>query len=186
MDEQTEDCLLIAIEEVGYLERILKELLDFAKPEELKLIRCSINDIVGIALSNVKVTLQREEVTILKKLSDSLPPINLDPDQLTKAIGNVMLNASQAVGEKGVIEVSSRLCSRGKEVCLTISDNGCGMDEETLDNIYTPFYSKKSEGTGLGMTVVEKVINGHNGNVDIHSKKGQGTTVRLFLPVKDT
>ena len=183
MDPSTEDCLDMAVEEVDYLERILSELLDFAKPEELKLISCNINDIIGISLGNLRMKLAQENVEVEKELARDLPQVSLDPDQLTKALCNVLINACQAAGHNGSIRIRSQPDSTGKRVCVAVSDNGRGMDQDTLNNIFTPFFSKKSEGTGLGMTVVEKVINGHNGTIDISSRPAEGTTVTFSLPV---
>jgi CheY-like chemotaxis protein len=146
------------------------------------------------------------EVSLKKKtalkyqLKADLPAVEADPIQLPQVVMNLIVNASEAIGEKsGVIAVSTRVMecdsdywkgvffsgeemAEGVYVCLEVSDTGCGMDAETKVRIFDPFFTTKFTGRGLGLATVLGIIRAHKGAIELSSEPGKGTTIRLLFP----
>jgi two-component system NtrC family sensor kinase len=125
-------------------------------------------------------------VSLRLNLDSQLPAIYGVADQLTQVIMNLLINAADALGSKkeGAREIT--LCSElsGDNVCLTVTDNGGGMDRETLNRAFEAFFTtKKNKGTGLGLSLCYSIITGHGGTIEIDSTPNQGTQARIFLPL---
>jgi CheY-like chemotaxis protein len=135
-------------------------------------------------------------ITLEFELSEDLPEIYTDPGQLERVLINLITNSRDAMSEGGRIVFTTKRV-RGEEapanernegedyLCLSVTDTGCGMDEETVQRIFEPFFTTKprGKGTGLGMPVVYGLMQSHNGLVDVRSKPGVGTSISLFFPV---
>jgi signal transduction histidine kinase len=125
-------------------------------------------------------------VSLQLDLDNQLPAIYGVADQLTQVIMNLLINAADALGskEEGEREISVRSEISAGNVCFTVADNGSGMDQETLNRAFDAFYTtKKNKGTGLGLSLCYSIINGHGGTIEINSATGQGTQVRVSLPL---
>jgi signal transduction histidine kinase len=113
-------------------------------------------------------------------------PVNcrIDGFALQRAFVNLINNAVEASEPDQAVTVS--LQTSGRYHAIRIKDVGSGMDRETLENIFVPFYTKKRGGTGLGMVIAKKIIEGHKGRINVDSKAGEGTQITIELPVKET
>jgi CheY-like chemotaxis protein len=155
--------------------------------------------LVDEMVTMLKSTLPQNAV-IKPDLSSNIPSIEGDASQLRQIIMNLIINASEAIGtEHGEIKVSlarttviagqvdkdynGKVIPPGGYICLEVTDNGCGMDEETKWRIFEPFYTTKFVGRGLGMSAVLGIIKSHGGALQLHSQLGQGTTFKVYLPV---
>ena len=108
--------------------------------------------------------------------------VELDGFHMERALINLLSNAIEASGRGQEVKVGT---APGKDtLAITIVDQGPGMDRETIENVFTPFYTKKKEGTGLGMPIAKKVVDAHKGKIYVFSKPGEGTEVRIKLPYK--
>ncbi|MGH8016655.1 MAG: sensor histidine kinase, partial [Candidatus Zixiibacteriota bacterium] len=116
--------------------------------------------------------------------ADERPMIhNVDPFLLKQALNNILDNAVSACnGRQG--EVVIKLKSTGSNIQISVSDNGTGIPEDQIDKVFTPFFSSKPSGTGLGLPLASKIIDLHGGHITVESKVGVGTTFRIHLPVK--
>ena len=156
--------------------------------------------LVDDVVSMLNVTISRN-VVINTQFSSDIPAITGDASQLRQVVMNLIINATEAIGEaQGVINVTvSKIAIKtgqsakdhlGKTIpvgwyaCLEVSDSGCGMDEETKRRIFEPFYSTKFTGRGLGMSAVLGIIAAHKGALQLDSKPRQGTTFKVYLPVQ--
>src|SRR6202000_1077659 len=136
------------------------------------------------------------------ELKEGLPLVEADATQLQQVVMNLVLNASEALGEReGVITITTRALelesaylrgtflapelTAGQYVCLAVSDNGCGMGPETQARIFDPFFSTKFTGRGLGLSAVLGIVRGHEGAIQVQSELGRGTTFELFFPVSN-
>ena len=145
----------------------------------------------------------KQNVSITLDLSADIPSIKADASQIRQVVMNLILNAAEAIGtEQGNITVSLDIAAiesgqgekeyLGKEIapgsyiCLKVTDNGCGMDEETKQRIFEPFYTTKFTGRGLGMSAVLGIIKAHNGALQLTSQVGFGTTFTVYLPVQSS
>lgn len=182
--ENFERYLLTIEKEINRCSGIVRNLLDFSRQTEPSFQPVNINTIVEKALDLVNhqiITLQN--IKIEKRLSP-LPQTVADFAQLQQAFMNIALNASEAMKDGGVLSISTRWLKDQRQVKIEFKDTGCGVPKEDLSKIFDPFFTtKKKEGTGLGLSVVYKIINKHRGTIDVDSELGEGTTFIIRLPL---
>jgi signal transduction histidine kinase len=106
-----------------------------------------------------------------------------DPDKLRQVLLNILLNAVQSIEERGRIEINTSI--DGDTVTVIVSDTGCGMSPEHLEQVFSPFFTTKEKGTGLGLAVAAKIVEGHGGRMKAESELGKGTTLSVSLPRAD-
>ncbi|MGD9025849.1 MAG: ATP-binding protein, partial [Desulfobacterales bacterium] len=116
-------------------------------------------------------------------LADKMPETLLDENQIEQVFVNLLLNAVQAIEEKGIITVTSRINNRRKKALIEIADTGKGIPSENIAKIFEPFFSTKSKGTGLGLAVSYAIVKNHQGDINAFSQPGQGARLVLELPV---
>ena len=178
----------IMIEEVERLDRVVQELLDFARPVTPDRKPTPPNTIVEEALALVSEDAQFKRVTIEKKLLEGLPDVLVDPMQIRQAVLNVLLNAIEAMNEGGTLTIETAGADPvdgPPTVTLSVTDTGQGMSAEEVGKLFEPFYTTKPRGTGLGMTVVSRVVEQNGGRIGVLSAPGEGTTFSLVLPVAE-
>ncbi len=161
---------------------IVKELLDFARQREPILKEVDINKVLEGALSILSNEVALRNITVKKYLS-RVPIIKADPNQLKQVFINIVMNACEAIKEKGEITITTRYDENAGEVEIQVTDTGIGIPEENLSRIFDPFFTTKEKGTGLGLSVAYNIITNHKGKIQITSKEGEGTTVTIRLPV---
>jgi signal transduction histidine kinase len=158
-------------------------MLMFSKNRQPLLEHVNINHVLTECIELMTGRADEKGIAVLSDLED-LPPIPADIGGLQQAFVNLLTNAIDAVSEQtGVITVSSRFHQRHKSVIVSVVDNGSGVPEDKLDQIFTPFFSVKGQqGTGLGLAVAQKVVKEHQGRIEVASKLGEGTTFTVTLP----
>ncbi len=176
----------IMASEISRLERILDEMLDFARPVRLNLEPASINEIIDSCLEMMEAKISEKGIVVVKKYSKKIPPVPVDHEKLEQAIINVLLNSVEALSEKGRIEVSTKQRFRdGRAIRVEISDNGPGISLSDLPYIFDPFFSNKKKGTGLGLSNVQKIIEAHGGVESVTLRKPQGTRFSFTIPFRE-
>lgn len=171
--------------EVDRLNRVVSELLEFAKPSAVKLSEADINEVVSRALRLAGTDLASKNIRVDCTPAPALPRVFINPERLTQALLNLFLNAVQAMDAGGVLTVSVET-RPGDEFAMVISDTGRGMDKETLASIFTPYFTTKGSGTGLGLAIVHEIVEGHGGTISVASTPGQGSTFTITLPLRNT
>jgi PAS domain S-box len=172
----------IAEKEVEHLETLVNNVLVFAKPVEPKKIPVDLAKVLDHAIAMAEKGIADKQIELQTQFSN-IPPIVVDAAMMTDAFLNIIRNAVEAVAEFGKITVSSRYFDEtNQSVVVEIKDNGCGIDEEDMPHIFNPFFTVKKYGTGLGLSQVKKIIDLHQGTIDIISEKGKGTKVYVTLP----
>ncbi len=169
------------IHQIDRLDRTVKDLLVFAKPKPPAKSKWNINTIVDKVLNVLKEDPACQNIRFEKFLSDSLHPVNVDPQQMEQVFFNVGLNALQSMNNRGTLTV--RTDEKFAQIYITFKDTGDGISVETQRKIFKPFYTTKSKGTGLGLPIVKKIIASHHGHIDIQSEQGNGTTFIISLPI---
>lgn len=172
--------LRLAEGEVQRIKAIVSRLLDFARPVPSQMLE--IVDFRGLVEEVVELArkqLERVRVEIIIDLH-TVRPITGNPTQLKQVILNLLLNAMEAMPHGGTLTIELRSDQDG--IILAITDTGIGMDRETLERIFEPFYSTKGEGTGLGLSVSYGIIQGHHGELRVASEPGQGSQFTIWLP----
>ncbi len=165
--------------EIRQANGIIDEILGFARTRELnpKLVR--LNSYLEDLTMSFPVPPQIE---LVKNFAPENPTVNIDADEMTQALRNLIKNGIEVMPEHGKVFVRSEMTDPGT-VRIDVEDTGPGMPKETLEKIFAPFFTTKARGTGLGLAVVKKVADRHKGRVEVTSVVGQGTCFKLFIPV---
>ena len=171
----------IIAKEVGRLEGILNEILSFVKETRINKEIVSSNNIIDEVISLIWSEIDDRGIVLVKEYSE---PIELfvDPNRIKDALLNILTNAVQAVGSNGTISVKTYF--RNGACIFEIKDTGPGIAEEDLTYIFDPFFTTKKSGTGLGLTITHRIIEEHDGSIEVESKPGAGSTFRVLIPLQ--
>ena len=181
-DEIFVQCTDIVIEEVERLQRLVDEFHQFARMPHAERKLSDLNQVVQNVVNLYAESV--ENIQIKGSLALDLPPLSLDSEQITQALENLIQNAIEAIPDGGTLNISTQLVNEEK-IRIKIQDTGIGMSPETLAQIFAPYYTTKDTGTGLGMAIVQRIINDHDGEIFVESKEGIGTTVSIELQAHD-
>ena len=173
-DEQTAE---IMIAETERLNRVISQLIEFARPLELKKKQTNLVDLIRHTIRLVNAEAGKNAVEIDVKADENLPLADIDPDKIKQVLLNIFLNALSAMPEGGKLSVE--MAAQKDFMDVTVSDTGSGIKEEDMPRIYDPYFTSKPAGTGLGLAVVQKVMDAHGGVIQMESKAGVGTKVTL-------
>jgi signal transduction histidine kinase len=175
----------VAASELERVERSISHLLRFAREEETQIESITMQEVVESALETFRDRSARSGIRIERRF-DVAGDLEGDPEQLRRVVINLVGNAMSAVEEAGVerpeIEVSLGENLARTEVWLRIVDNGFGMDDATRARIFDPFFTSREEGTGLGLALARKIVEGHRGTIEVASAPGEGTGFLLTFP----
>ncbi|MEK6321864.1 MAG: HAMP domain-containing sensor histidine kinase [Acidobacteriota bacterium] len=170
-------------DEVGRLEGLVNDLLDYTRPAQVTKKVFDLRELVEEVISSVKTQAEEQSVEILHELPNSPARVSGDIRRLKSCLSNIALNAVQAMPSGG--RLTARLVKLQGLVELRISDTGVGMSEEHLRKIFEPYFSTKQTGFGLGLAVAKKVVEEHGGSITVESGAGKGTTFTIELPDAD-
>jgi two-component system, NtrC family, sensor kinase len=178
--------LAIARFEIDHLEKILQDIFDYSKSLQLSFSRESLNEILDKSLLIVQDRLEDKRIAVTRKYDSQLPHLSVDLVRIMQVFTNVYLNAIHAMGQGGKLKVStSREQVNGtRYVKASVSDNGPGITPSQRAVIFDPFYTTKSDGTGLGLTIVKKIVEQHAGKIEVKSRVGQFTRFHVLLPAE--
>jgi len=180
--EKEQEYAAVMVREVDRLNRVITELLDFARPKEPHRESHNLQEILEQTLKVLEPELAGRNIGVEKKLDASLPRILADRDQLSQAFLNLMLNALESMEGEGKLRIS--LESEGASaLTISIADTGKGIPPEDLERVFEPFFSTKRKGTGLGLAIVHQIVENHKGQIRVESREGEGTTFRITLPI---
>jgi signal transduction histidine kinase len=177
-----------ALQGVERISKIVELTLNFSRPAVPDIKGISFNKLIHPSLDLVKTVLKRKEIKVELKLSDTLPEVAADAKQLQQVFINLVTNAADSIKTKGTVTVETYAEPAGKAgggeyAVVAISDTGCGIPPEDLPKIFNPFFTRKADGTGLGLPITQRILHQHNGIVDVESNLGKGTTFYVKLPV---
>ncbi|UCG13096.1 MAG: PAS domain S-box protein [Deltaproteobacteria bacterium] len=178
LDQEHQVYMLDIQREVKKIERIISEILEFSKPKPAHLVETNINEVVRSVHELTRVQLRKHGVLVHFDLDESLPPVLIDPAQISQVLINLVINAMQAIPEGGDLTVTTQLDPASSRVELLVSDTGVGIPAENLDKIFDPFFTNKPEGTGLGLAIARQMLDKNQAAINVSSKVNQGTTFR--------
>jgi len=162
------------------LDRVVTELLEYTRPVELRLRSTSCADLIEAAIGYVE--LGNRSIEIHNCVEADVLAL-ADPDKLRQVLLNILLNAVQSIEQSGEINIGTQ--TDGDMVSVYVKDTGCGMAPEHLEQVFSPFFTTKEKGTGLGLAVAAKIVEGHGGRLKAESELGKGTTLSIYLPRAD-
>ena len=171
----------IISKEIQRLDQVLNGFLKFARPDELKLQPVQLPALVSDIVTSVTPEAERMRVTVKHECPADLPPINADPGMLRQALLNLALNACQAMPDGGTLRITCRAASRGR-VEIDVEDTGVGIAPENLQKIFDLYFTTKEKGSGIGLSMVYRIVQLHDGEVEVQSTPGRGTRFRLVFP----
>jgi PAS domain S-box-containing protein len=178
--------IAIVNEEIGRLNRIVVDFLFAVRPMDITLIKSDINKLIRDIITLITIELEDSKITCAVSLEDTLPLAEFDEHHLKQALLNLIKNAMEAMqsGRGGTLTIKT--ASNETDIIISIADTGCGIREEDRAKIFEPYWTTKSSGTGLGLTLVYKIIREHKGEIIVNSKEGKGTSFIITLPIPPT
>jgi signal transduction histidine kinase len=168
-------------DEIRRLDQVVVGFLKFARPDELRLQPVQLSTIISEVVSMSTPEAEQRGVTIKVECASTLPDINADPGMLQQAVLNLALNACQAMPNGGTLKLACRPASR-RRVEIDVEDTGVGIAPEHLGKIFDLYFTTKATGTGIGLSMVYRIVQLHDGEVEVESIPGRGTKFRLLFP----
>ena len=173
----------IQIKETERLNHVVEDFLRMARQQPLELSDCSLREELETIVTLVSKDAQDRGIALQLTSSAEQAIVRGDGEKLRQAFLNIVINALQATPSGGSVRITYQHSNDGYEI--RFSDSGSGIAAADLTKIFDPFYTTKPDGTGLGLAVSRKIIEGHGGTLDIESEAGQGTTVSVQLPLQE-
>jgi PAS domain S-box-containing protein len=170
------------IQQITRLNGIIRDLLTLGRPARPKRKACAIERPVRQAAEMIAARASEQHVAVEFDLADSLSPVFADEGQIQQVLINLFLNALEAMPKGGELKVRARE-GRRNVVLIDVSDTGVGMSSEDIAHAFTPFFSTKAQGAGLGLTVCNRIVADHDGQMELRSTVGEGTKAIVELPV---
>jgi two-component system sensor histidine kinase HydH len=169
---------------VDRLNRVITQLLEFARPLTMNRVPTSLPQLIRHAVRTVEGQAHAKGIAIETALAPQIGEIPLDADRMSQVLLNLCLNAIAAMEAGGTLRVSLGWRD-GRTVRIEIADTGSGIRAEDLPRVFDPYFTTKPSGTGLGLPIVQKVVEAHGGEVTLASEPGKGTTVTVLLPASN-
>jgi two-component system nitrogen regulation sensor histidine kinase GlnL len=196
LPEEHHQFLDVVIKESERINRMMERMLAFARPANLNVQSINIHQVLEDILLLEKKRADGS-IEFLPNYDPSLPTVEGDEDQLKQVFLNLIRNAVEAVKGEGRISITTRYHSNyavkppqnpgvRQDIIVEITDTGTGIPHEELKNLFTPFHTTKSKGSGLGLPISLKIVENHGGKIKIISEPGEGTTVKVYLPLKQS
>jgi signal transduction histidine kinase len=182
------------IKEAKMANAIVLEVLEFVRPIRLQVERVPLGDAIRDAVTLSESHGPRADVQVEVSIPEELPAIQGDPHQLKQIFTNLLINAYEALNGKGSVSIQAMVLpeedlpgggenTAGPLIQVEVKDDGPGIPPEVLDKIFSPFFTTKPQGSGLGLAIVRKIVDAHDGRIDVHASAGAGTRFRVTLPV---
>ena len=173
------DALRVISQSVSKMNDMCSRLSLLTKKLELQCVEVDLNELVAATLGEMNGSVQAAVVRNLQQL----PKCTVDPNQIQKVLVNLILNANEAVNQKGVIRIETNRADGC--VVFSVSDNGCGIPRQFIErSLFQPFQTTKSQGLGIGLFHTKKIVEAHHGKIEVESEEGVGTTFRVILPIR--
>jgi signal transduction histidine kinase len=184
-NERQKRLCCVIVEESTRLNDILTEFLDFARPKDLRISQCHVEEVLERYLKVMEPECQRLSIQVQREYLTGGSTIEADADLLYRAFVNLFANALQAMDDGGTLHVQTSLMDSRRtptHLVVQIKDSGQGIPQDLQKKVFNPFFTTREQGTGLGLAIVQSIIDSHNGEIEIRSREGEGTTIIIQLP----
>ncbi|GHT67620.1 PAS domain-containing sensor histidine kinase [Spirochaetia bacterium] len=179
--DQLDKYIGVVNEEIDRLNHIVVDFLFAVRPMDINPVEGDINALLSELAAFVLYELEEAHIECVLALDDSLPLLNFDERFLKQAFLNLIKNAAAAMGDGGILTIKTE--KRDAEALISIQDTGTGIPEENLSKIFEPYFTTKETGSGLGLTLVFKIIREHLGEISVKSREGEGSVFTITLPI---
>jgi two-component system sensor histidine kinase HydH len=170
------------LDEIKRLDSIINQFLSLAKAQKLNLVPTDMNRFLNEVVNLVELEAKEKNIHITRDIAD-LPQTRIDPDEMKKALLNIMLNGIHATPSGGTLNINAYLNDSQRDVLIKIKDSGMGIPKENLSKIFQPYFSTKEKGAGLGLSIAYRIISDHKGKIEVESELGKGTIFTVTLPL---
>lgn len=179
--ERIGELVSVARDEVSRLDLIISKFLRALRPSAPELISCNMLEVLQDAIKVMKsdISEHRTEVSVLH--DNQLPLVMVDPQQMKQVFFNIVKNALQAMADGGKLEIM--LSADDRDMTIAFKDTGSGISDDDFSRLFEPFHTGKATGNGLGLTIVQRIVQDHGGRLDVSSKPGAGTCFRIVVPI---
>ena len=181
--DELKQLVKVARSEVSRLDMIVVQFLKALRPLKPKFAMGKVESLVDDTLSLLKHEMEDRKIKVVIEYPEPIPRIRIDRDQLKQAFFNIIKNAMDAMNDGGTLTVS--LSCTDKHVEIHFADTGTGIKAGTMGKVFEPYYTTKSGGSGLGMMIVQRIVQDHGGRIELRSKEGEGTVFSIFLPLAE-
>jgi signal transduction histidine kinase len=178
--EELRGILEISRGEIKRLDSIVKNFLAAIRPTKPRLEMHDLNALLQEALRVLEPEISDRSIEVVLELHSSLPGMRLDGDQIKQAFYNLIRNACQGIGTAGVLRIRTGMDDQ--RVLVQFADDGSGISPQDMANLFKPYFTTKSTGSGLGLLIVRRIMREHGGEIELESQPGRGTTVTCFFP----
>jgi signal transduction histidine kinase len=180
-DQKLQKYIDIILDQTERLEHLVRQVRKFADVQTASLSLDNIRSVIAEVLDRFHSVFNKQDVKIVTEIEKDLPLINMDALQLVTALSNIIENALESMPNGGDLELSVK--RKSNIINILVKDTGIGIDHENLNSIYDPFFTSKTMGAGLGLTMAHQIIANHKGDIKIRSEPGKGTEVMIRLPI---
>lgn len=197
-DDTRKPIITEVLNQINRLDRIVKDLLGYAKPKPPMFVPSRVSEILEKTLFFVYPEAKKQNIVIDNQIGSEIPEILMDPDQVQQVFLNITINAIHAMPNGGILTISASKKDRQevqdeikkqvedeKFIAVKFHDTGKGISPEDLTYIFEPFFTKKTKGTGLGLSISRKIIQEHGGEITVESEVGKGSLFTVYLPIKN-
>ena len=167
--------------EIKRLDEVITGFVRFIRPEELQLHPVNVQTLIAEVIALVEPDARRTGITCRADAPDGLPELRADPALVRQALLNLALNACQAMTDGGRLTMGARV-EKDRRLALIVEDTGAGISADRLDRIFDLYYTTKPDGSGIGLSIVYRIVQLHGGEIEVQSTEGRGTTFRMLLP----
>jgi signal transduction histidine kinase len=171
----------IILQETSRLEKLVQDVKELSEMQTVYLQSANMNNLLSDVVKDFSPIMSGESIDLVADIEDSLPTINIDREQISRALKNIIQNSIEALPTGGTIGLKVRAVD--SHIRIVVEDSGIGIDEDKFDSILDPFVTSKTTGAGLGLTMVYQIVKNHQGEIDIKRKDDKGTVVTLDIPV---
>ena len=171
------------IQEVERLNRVVGQLLEFARPITISKKAASVDTVIKDSLRLVERQAIEKNIKIETAFSSVVEKIQIDRDRINQVLLNLYLNAIESMQDGGTLNIALSMNKERKWVLIKVTDSGIGINKEDIAQIFDPYFTTKPSGTGIGLAIVHNIIDAHDGKMEVESTPGKGTTVTLFFPI---
>jgi signal transduction histidine kinase len=173
----------IARKEVARLDLIITQFLRAVRPARPTLAAARVETVLQDTLTLLKQDIENRRIEVEVDCAETLPRLKLDKDQIKQAFFNIIRNALQAMPDGGRLRIG--LTASDRHIAVSFQDNGAGISPSDFGHLFEPYFTTRPDGTGLGLMIVQRIIQEHGGRIDVHSEPGIGTTFTVFLPIDE-
>jgi signal transduction histidine kinase len=172
-------------EEVRKANYMVLNFMNYGRPLKVRLQRISYPELIDKAMPLMEDRLREQRIEVVREIPDDLPPLKVDPELMRNCLCNFITNGAQAMPDGGRITLGANLDREKGVLHLTFSDEGVGIDPQDLEKVFQPYFTTKEAGIGLGLAITERIIKEHGGSLEVASRKGEGTTFTVNLPLPE-